>query len=189
MTPFSTLFIFKNPLLFTYYTTLKILNDKLIITTIFLVFFSNIYSQDVYYKLPEIKSNCPTIIINNNIISNENFIKKNEELITEMYVMKDKPNRKNHKFYNLSENGVLLINLNKKIKTKTQCQLNRFFGISKKNDVYVNGYLIEHPEYKIASESIIEIEIITPNSKNKLKSKSINVWTVTKKEREDGCQK
>ena len=42
---------------------------------------------------------------------------------------------------------------------------------------------IENSDYKIATESIIEIEFIRPDSINKLKNKSINIWILTKKER------
>lgn len=36
---------------------------------------------------------------------------------------------------------------------------------------------------------IIEIELIAPDSENKLGNKVINVWTLTEKERIDGCQR
>lgn len=186
---FTTLLIPRNILLPSFNLTLKILTNKIMITCLFSLFFSNIYSQENYSKLPGIKNNCATIIINNNIISNESFIKNEEKLITQMSIMKDKPNRKEHKFYNLSENGVVLVNINKKIKSKSQQELNRFFGINKKNKMYINGYLIEDSDYKIATESIVEIELIHPNSTNKLKNKSINIWTLTKEERMNNCQR
>jgi hypothetical protein len=172
-----------------YYSALKIPANKLMITFICVLLFSNTYSQENYSKLPGTKNDCPIIIINNNIISNESFIKNEEEFITQMSIMKDKPNRKEHKFYNLSENGVILVKINKKIITKSQRELNRFFGINKENRIYINGYLIENSDYKIATESIIEIEFIRPDSINKLKNKSINIWILTKKERMNNCQK
>lgn len=163
--------------------------NRILITLIFTFFLSNIYSQDSYSKLPGTKNNCPTIIIEKDIIANGNVIEIKKELITELNVLKDKPNRKEHKFFNLTENGIIFVTLNKKTAFKTQSELNNFFGIDKNNGVYVNGYQIENSDYKIATESIIEIELIEPDSENKLKNKAINVWTLTKKERIDGCQR
>lgn len=164
--------------------------NRILITLIFTFFLSNIYSQNSYSKLPGTnKSNCPTIIIEKDIIANGNAIGAKKELITELNILKDKPNRKEHKFFNLTENGIIFVTLNKKTVFKTQSELNDFFGIDKNNRVYVNGYLIENSDYKIATESIIEIELIDPDSENKLESKGINVWTLTEKERIDGCQR
>ncbi|MCR1026118.1 hypothetical protein NQT66_14950 [Cellulophaga baltica] len=140
-------------------------------------------------KLPFTKNNCPTILIENNIIANESAIGTKKELILEMSVLKDKPNRKKHKFYNLTENGIVFVSLNKKTAFKTQSELNDFFGIEKNNSVYVNGYLIENSDYKIATECIVGIELVEPDSENKLENKAINVWTLTKEERTNGCKK
>lgn len=68
--------------------------NRILITIIFTFFLSNSYSQDSYSKLPGTKSNCPTIIIGKNIIANGNVIETKKELITELNVSKDKPNRK-----------------------------------------------------------------------------------------------
>lgn len=149
-----------------YHSVSQRITGKIITTSILILFSSNTYSQDKYSNLFTVKYNYPTVIINDNIISNENFVKKNKSLINQISIMKQKPNRKEHKFYNLSEYGVLFVKTNKKIKTKTQCELNRFFGIDKKNKIYINGYLVENRDYKIATESIIEIELILPNSIN-----------------------
>ncbi|WP_299112903.1 hypothetical protein [uncultured Winogradskyella sp.] len=161
---------------------------KFSVASILFLFFLNINAQEKYTKLPETHGICPTIIVNDNIISNYDIIKNNKQFVAKISVMKDKPNRKDHRFYNLSENGIILVDLDQKVKSKSQCDLNRFFGLDKKNEVYVNGYLVEDTKYKIATESIIEIELIIPNSINKLKSKSINVWTLTKQERIEGCK-
>ncbi|MFK7749761.1 MAG: hypothetical protein AB8B65_15300 [Kordia sp.] len=180
----------KNILILSFNMGLKFSRIKTMITVIFLLLFFNSYSQEKnYIKLPEKENNCPTIIINETIISNENFINSHKPLINKMSVMKEKPNPRDHTFYNLSENGIVLVQMDKKIKTKTQYELNRFFRIHKKNKIYINGYLIENSKYKIATESIIEIELIQPNSTNKLTGKSINVWTLTKEERKNNCNK
>ncbi|WP_298320403.1 hypothetical protein [uncultured Aquimarina sp.] len=163
--------------------------NRILFTLIFTFLFSNIYSQDSYEKLPFTKTNCPTIIIEKDIIANESAIGTKKELIVEMSILKDKPNRKEHKFFNLTENGIIFVTLKKKTAFRTQTELNEFFGIEENNRVYVNGYLIEKSNYKIATESIMEVELIEPNSENKLKSKTINIWTLTKEERTNGCKK
>ncbi|MRX64932.1 hypothetical protein [Maribacter luteus] len=163
--------------------------NRIIITIVFTLFFSNIYSQYNYAKLPLTKSKCPTFIVEKDIIANESIIGTTKELIVDISVLKDKPNRKVHKFYNLTENGIIFVSLKKKTAFKTQSDLNEFFGIKKNNGVYVNGYLIENSDYKIATECIMEIELVEPDSENKLKSKAINVWTLTKEQRINGCEK
>ncbi len=161
--------------------------NRIITTIIFAFIFSNIYSQDRYVKLPKTKSNCPTFIIEKDIIANKNIIGTTKEFIAQVSVLKDKPNRKEHKFFNLTENGIIFVSLKKETAFKTQSELNEFFGIEKNNGVYVNGYLIENSDYKIATECILEIELVEPDSENKLERKVINVWTLTKEQRINGC--
>ncbi|WP_442266659.1 hypothetical protein ACSIGC_02895 [Tenacibaculum sp. ZS6-P6] len=156
---------------------------------IFILVFSNIYSQNHYVKLPLTKNNCPTFIIEKEIIANENVIATAKESIDEISVLKDKSNRKKHKFFNLTENGIIFIRLKQKIAFKTQSELNDFFGLKKNNEVYVNGYLIEKSNYKIATDCIVEIELVEPDLENKLKHKVVNVWTLTKEKRINGCDK
>ncbi|WP_299060539.1 hypothetical protein [uncultured Polaribacter sp.] len=162
---------------------------RIITAIIFTFFFSNIYSQDSYLRLPKTESNCPTFIIEKDIIANESVVGISKELITEISVLKDKPNRKEHKFFNLTANGIIFVSLKKEIAFKTQSELNEFFGIEKNNGVYVNGYLIESSDYKIATECIMEIELVEPDSENKLERKAINVWTLTKEQRINGCER
>ena len=161
--------------------------NRIIFTLIFTFFFTNIYSQDTYVKLPTTNNNCPTIIIEKDIIGNESAIGTTKELITELSVLKDKPNRKEHKFFNLTENGIIFVSLKKETTFKTQSELNEFFGIEKNNGIYVNGYLIENSDYKIATECIMEIELVEPDTENKLENKAINVWTLTKEKRINDC--
>ena len=163
--------------------------NRILITLIFTFFFSNIFSQETYVKLPFTKSNCPTVIIEKDIVANESAIGTTKELIAEISVLKNKPNRREHKFFNLTENGIIFVSLKKKTAFKTQSELNNFFGIDKNKGVYVNGYLLESSDYKIATESIVEIELVKPDSENKLESEAINVWTLTKGERTNGCEK
>ena len=83
---------------------------KIIITTIIFSFFLlNIYAQDSYVKLPVSGSNCPTVLIDKDIIANESVIEIAKELIAEISFLKDKPNQKEHKFFNLTANGIYFV--------------------------------------------------------------------------------
>nr|AOE07044.1 hypothetical protein [uncultured bacterium] len=53
-------------------------------------------------------------------------------MIAEISFLKDKANRKEYKFFNLTANGIYFVSLKKKIAFKTQSELNEFFGIKKK---------------------------------------------------------
>lgn len=161
---------------------------KLIATYIFIVSsLTYIHSQEKYNKLPNTQNNCTIIIVNEEIISNENFIVKNEESIKDIRVMKEKPS-KAHRFYNLSENGTVLVEMNKIIKSISQKRLNKIFGLDKNSKIYVNGYFVESPNYKIATKSIVSIELVEPDLVNNLKSKIINVWMINENERFNGCK-
>ena len=53
--------------------------------------------------------------------------------------------------------------------------------------MYVNGYLLEHDTYTIATESIATIDLVMPNEENDLDQKVINVWILSQEERKNGC--
>ena len=163
--------------------------NKLILFAFLVLLVSNSYAQDNYVKLPLTKGNCPIIIVEKNIIASESLLITKKELITQTSILKDKPNRKEHKFFNLSENGIFFIKLKQKIAFRTQSELNKFFGLDRNNKVYINGYLIENRNYKIATESINEIELVKPDSTNNLDKGVINIWTLTKEKRIKGCAK
>lgn len=164
------------------------MNKILILLHIFIS--TAIYSQDNdYIKLSGIEINCPTIIVENNIIANKSILEINEEQINNISVLIDKPNKQEHKFYNLTENGIVFVSLNIKTDYKTQSELNRFFGFKKSNEIYVNGYLLESSDYKIASNAISEINVVIRDITNKPKTKVLNVWTISEKQRLNGCKK
>ncbi len=162
------------------YSKLKNLMNRSIIMIMMLLLFSNIYSQESFLKLPGTKESFPTVIVNGNIISSESFIKENEGLIIKMSITKDEVNRHDHKFYNLTEGGIVFVEMNKKVNAKTQGELNVFFGIAEENKIYVNGYLVEDSNYKVGTDSVIGIEVVMPDATNKLQCKSINVLTSVK---------
>ncbi|WP_143569709.1 hypothetical protein [Tenacibaculum agarivorans] len=61
---------------------------------------------------------------------------------------------------------------------KTQAELNTFFGLEKTSDIYVDGYLVDSKAYKISLAGISDIELIYPNTENKLSSTVLNIWTL-----------
>ncbi|WP_116771066.1 hypothetical protein [Maribacter litoralis] len=153
---------------------------------IFTLFFLGAFAQDSFNKLPiAAKINCPMLLVDEHIIANKNIITSKED-IEEIGVIKDKPSRETH-FYNLTANGILFAKLKKEIPNKTQAELNIFLDLDENNPVYVNGYLLEHNTYTIATESIAEVELVAPNKENNLAQTVINVWTLTQEERENGC--
>ena len=160
--------------------------------TFFLILFVsiNVLSQDEYFKLPQAKTQKPTFIFNKKIIGNESLIKnlgsteqEIREKIKEVFVIIDKPTRELSDYYNLTEQGLLFVDLKEKLLSKTQSELNEFFGLDKQNEIYIDGYLIEDKKYSIALTGITEIEIVEPNDANGLKGRVINIWTLAKNER------
>lgn len=165
------------------------MNTSIMLTLLLLVT-ATLFSQDEYVKLPQAKTQNPTYIYNSTIIGSENAVtefgeskKELKEQFNELSVLKDKQDRKSNTYYNLTEYGMLFVDLKKEISSKTQIELNTFFGLKKRSNIYVDGYLIENKDYKICLTGIAEIEIIEPNSENKLKEKVLNVWTLTKNKR------
>lgn len=155
-------------------------------TIIFILLHVYSYAQDDFNKLPiAAKINCPILLVDEHIIANKNIITSKED-IEEIGVIKDKPSRETH-FYNLTANGILFAKLKKEIPYKTQAELNTFLDLDENNPVYVNGYLLEHNTYTVATESIAEVELVAPNKENNLAQTVINVWTLTQEERENGC--
>ena len=163
---------------------------KSIIIILSLLMCINLFSQNDYVSIKGAKTQKPSYIFNKNIIGNQNLMNSlgssKEELlkvVNDVSVLKDKQNRNLNDYYNLTEYGLIFVDLKDDIKSKTQSELNDFFELDNQADIYVDGYLIESKKYRIALTGIIEIEIIEPNTENGLKNKSLNIWTLTKNER------
>lgn len=156
------------------------------VTFLFFFFHYTNNAQNSFNKLPQAANiSCPILLVDEHIIANKNIITSKED-IEDIAVIKDKPSRKGH-FYNLTANGILFAKLKKKIPSKTQTELNAFFNLEENNPVYVNGYLLEHDTYTIATESIATIDLVMPNEENDLDQKVINVWIISQEERKNGC--
>ena len=166
---------------------LKRQNVRIFLLILIILYSSNIYSQE-FIKLSNAKKENPTVIINSEIIASLQIIDSLDlQKIKEINVVKTVSNNNGHlnHFNNLSEFGLIFIEINKKIKSKTQSELNTFFGLSLDNPIYIDGYLIQNSEYEIATESINEIEKVLPNSENNLKTEILNIWTLDKFERQE----
>lgn len=144
--------------------------------------------ERTFIQLPNAKQNCASIIINPVTIANAKYLEKYKDDITEMYVQIDKSTRESFDLYNLSSHGILTVDLSVEVATKTQSELNKFFGLPHGSKVFIDGFLLEKPKYKIATKCIVEIKIVEPTRENGLAKKAINVWTLTKEERINGCK-
>jgi len=148
------------------------------------------FSQEEYVKLPGAKTQKETYLYNSSIIGSKIAIAEHgsskdelKKIINQVSVLKDKQNRKLNTYYNLTEYGMVFIDLTKEISSKTQAELNTFFGFNEQTDIYVDGYLVENKNFDICLTGISDIEIIQPNAENKLKGQVLNIWTLKKKDR------
>ncbi|MGA9211385.1 hypothetical protein, partial [Kaistella sp.] len=69
------------------------------------------------------------------------------------------------------------------IPTKSQNEIRTFLAADPKTKIYVDGFLLMNDHYRIATNSIKEIELISPNEAELNTAKIINVWTLTKENR------
>lgn len=151
---------------------------------------ANLLSQENYVKIPSAKTQNPSFIFNEYIIGSETLLnslgsseKELKKVVKEISVLKGKPKKGQEDYYNLSEYGILFVDVKKKIASKSQSQLNKFFGLNPQNEIYVDGYLVESKKYEIALGSIIEIELIEPDLNNNHEQRALNIWTLNKNER------
>ncbi len=146
----------------------------------------NAFAQNNYVKLPQAKTNSPTLIFNKTIIGSEHLLKildLSKEDVHDVLVLKDKPYEKTSDYYNLSSQGVLFVNLKIELASKTQSEMNTFFGLDEQNEIYIDGFLLDTKKYSIAVAGITEVEIVEPNNINKLKERVLNIWTLPKTKR------
>lgn len=108
----------------------------------------------------------PIVIINDTIIANIDLLKKvPSENILNLNIFKESKLSKTNLFFDIKNNeGIIKADIHDNFESKTQKELNGFFGLSSSNDIYVNGYLLEHKEQRISTESIQKIELIKPDN-------------------------
>lgn len=161
------------------------------ITSLLVLFVSiNAFSQDDYVKLPNAKTQKPCLIVNKKIIGNDNLMKglatterEVKEKVNGIWVLKGKGNRKENDYYNLTDYGLVFLDLKESPESKTQKELKEFFGLDKKGKIYIDGYLLESKKYSIALIGVTEIEIVEPDTANGLESRALNIWTLPRNER------
>ena len=161
---------------------------QLMLITLLVTF--NVFSQEDYIQLPNAKTQGPTYIFNKNNIGNANYLQRlgnteeeRKEKIKEVSVLMEKPNKEECEYYNLTSQGILFVDLKEIPKSKTQAEIKAFFGLEEATEIYIDGYLLESKKYSIALEGTTEIEIVEPDEVNGLKSKALNIWTLSKEER------
>jgi hypothetical protein len=109
-----------------------------------------------------IKSEKPILIINDSTIGSFDLLHKiSSDNILELNVFKERKLSSTYLFIeNEKSAGIMIVKSKHEFKVKSQKELNNFFGLNEKNDIYINGYLIENKNQNISSESIVGIELI-----------------------------
>ncbi|WP_405384994.1 hypothetical protein [Maribacter sp. LLG6340-A2] len=118
------------------------------------------YAQNQNSKMSIMKAEKPILIINDSIIGGIDLLNKiSTDKVLELNIFKERKLSATYLFIENEKNaGIVIANVTHEFKQKTQKELNIFFGLNEKNDVYVNGYLIENKNQNISSESIVGIE-------------------------------
>lgn len=135
---------------------------KLSFLLIFLIAGISSSAQSIQKRMYVRDNQNMVLILNNEIIGGLELLKSiPSNHIQEVNVNKEKKlSSTKNLFFNNDKGGIMLAKTDYTIKTKSQEDLNSFFGLDPGTDVYVNGFLLENKKYRIASESIIKIEII-----------------------------
>ncbi len=122
----------------------------------------SIYAQNQNSKMSIMKSENPILIINDTIIGSIDLLNKiSSNKVLELDIFKERKLSSTYLFIeNEKSTGIVIANINHEFDFKSQKALNAFFGLNDKNDIYVNGYLIENKNQNISSESITRIELI-----------------------------
>ena len=161
---------------------------KIKLTFLVLIFsFTSLYSQN-FEKLVFSKKDKPTVVINDDIIANWELLNSiPKENISSMEVMKSTPKSSDHiapKYKNLSQYGLILCKANiSDLSVKTQQEIREFFKAKNDTKIYVDGFLLKDEKLKIATKSIIELNMINPNETEMNENSIINIWTLKKDER------
>lgn len=130
----------------------------------FLLILSSIFSVGAQNKDQNIimRSEAPLVLINDSILGNFQLLNSvSKEQIVELDIQKSKEIGTKTLFLPEGRtSGLLVATVNKEFKTRSQQELNKFFGLEASNDIYVNGYLLEDKNFLVSAESIKKIEVI-----------------------------
>ena len=133
-------------------------------------------AQNQNNKFYAVNSENPILIINDTIIANIDLLNKvPSENILNLNIFKESKLSETNLFIDKKQNeGIIKADIPYNFESKTQKELNEFFGLNEENDIYVNGYLIENKEQDVSTESIQKIELI--NADNiRLKKPALNI--------------
>jgi hypothetical protein len=133
-------------------------------------------AQNQNNKFYAVNSENPILIINDTIIANIDLLNKvPSENILNLNIFKESKLSETNLFIDKKQNeGIIKADIPHNFESKTQKELNEFFGLNEENDIYVNGYLIENKEQDVSTESIQKIELI--NADNiRLKKPALNI--------------
>jgi len=139
-------------------------NVKLLLIFLIVGLSSNAQNND--QSIPIRDNQGMVLILNNEIIGSVDLLKSiPSSQIQELNIHKEeKLSTKENLFYKNDNKGIMVGKTEFDIETKLQGDLNEFFGLNADTDLYVNGFLLENKNYKIASNSITKIEIIEPTN-------------------------
>lgn len=149
-----------------------------LIFTIFWILTSgySVYGQHHQVQMRILKAESPVLIINDSIIGSASLLNNlPSNKVSEINIFKDENLSATYLFReNQKNSGIITAKVNDQIKTKSQKELNAFFGLEEQNDVYVNGYLIDDKNKTISAESIVAIELIKADN-FRLKKPVLNI--------------
>jgi len=117
----------------------------------------------------------PVFMINNQIIAGSSILKSiPEENFSEMQFFKDKAIGSKVLFIDQQNPGIVTLEIQKEFETKSQSEINKFFGLDSETDMYINGYLIEDKDLRLYSSSIAKVEVLEKDYL-RLESKVLNI--------------
>ena len=149
---------------------------SILITLIILTFGLSTNAQNENNKLSRMKSEKPLIIINDTLIASIDLLNKvSSDKILKLNVFKEKELSSTNLFLGNKQNGgIIRADIKSEFTSKSQNELNSFFGLDEDNDVYINGYLLEDKNQDISTESIKSIELIKADN-FRLKKSVLNI--------------
>ena len=103
----------------------------------------------------------PLLVINDDIIASVEVLRNvKTDNLTKLDISKDGVLSQTSLFpMDKKTKGIIRGDINIDLDTKTQSELNSFFGLNPTNDIYVNGYLLEDKEQTISTLSIKTIDL------------------------------
>ena len=134
---------------------------------IFLVIGYSSNAQDIQKNMYIRDNQNMVLILNDEIIGSLDLLESiPNNQIEVIKVQKDKRlSSENNLFFDNEKGGIMLAKTDFDLKTKAQEELNEFFGLNPDTEIFVNGFLLEDKNYRIATRSISKIEIMEPVSR------------------------